>query len=68
MEGLINKQNKISDELHPAEIKLIEYIRKMKFGTLNLVVRDGVPQKADVPQRSIKFTEGFDNDVEVEVK
>ena len=68
MEGTINAQNKVLDELHPAEIKLIEYIRGMKFGTFNLVVRDGIPQKADVPQQSVKFNEEFDNKVKVEVK
>ncbi len=45
MKAVINAQDKVLDELYPAEIKLIEYIRKMKFGTFNLVVRDSFLKK-----------------------
>lgn len=42
--------------LHPKEQAFLEYIRRLKFGTINrLVIRDGLPVFAEEVTQSIQF-------------
>lgn len=44
-------------KLHPFEKKLIEYIRQLKFGVLELKVQDGLPMIAERVTEKVKFAE-----------
>lgn len=47
--------------LHPAEKRLIEYIRKLRYGTiLTLKVQDGLPVLAEETLKKVKFADGGD--------
>jgi hypothetical protein len=53
--GQITESLQLS-ELHPAEEKLILFLRQLKFGTLQrLVVRDGLPAFAEEVEKTVRF-------------
>lgn len=42
--------------LHPAEKRLIEYIRRIRYGTIvNLKIQDGLPVLAEEVLKKVKF-------------
>lgn len=44
------------EPLHPAERRLLAFLRALKFGTVErLVIRNGVPMLADVVTKTVKF-------------
>lgn len=42
-------------ELHPAEAKLIEYLRELKWGSVEITLQDGVPVLIKQAVKSIKL-------------
>lgn len=47
--------------LHPAEKRLIEYIRELRYGTiLTLKVQDGLPMLAEEALKKVKFADAGD--------
>jgi len=47
--------------LHPAERRLIEYIRQLRYGTiLTLKVQDGLPVLAEEALKKVKFADAGD--------
>ena len=45
-----------SVELHPAELKLLTFLRMLRFGTIQrLVIRDGLPTFAEEVTKTIRF-------------
>jgi len=49
-------------ELHPAERRLIQYLRELQFGEVNLKVQDGLPVIAERVREKVKFTETVDRE------
>lgn len=47
--------------LHPAEKRLIEYIRQLRYGTIaTLKVQDGLPMLAEEALKKVKFADTAD--------
>lgn len=43
--------------LHPSERRLIEYLRRLRYGTIaNLKVQDGLPMLVEQVTRKVTFT------------
>ena len=45
------------NNFHSNEIRLIEYLRELKFGKVEIVVRDGIPQKIIKKEQNIVLGE-----------
>lgn len=50
---------RIAMELHPAEVKLIEFMRRLRFGRLErLDIQNGLPVSAEECKGRVRFDQG----------
>jgi len=56
-EKKITKDKKIPIELYPSEAKLIEYIRDIKWGSVEIIVQKGRPVVIKKAFKTIKLEE-----------
>jgi len=56
------KPNLIGIEITPQEARLIHYIRRMKFGSLNIDVKEGLPFRIVKIETSILLTSEMKKD------
>jgi len=47
--------NSAMDKLTPQEQKLIELLRKIRFGEVRIIMNDGVPTRVEEVKKSIKL-------------